>query len=61
MKLCLLGREERNFCQLREPKKFFEVARGKHNDLWEVGGSEYRDVLKQFIHSLGVDLLASLD
>jgi fermentation-respiration switch protein FrsA (DUF1100 family) len=41
------------FRQLPEPKKFFEVVRGKHNDLWEVGGSEYRDVLKQFIRSIG--------
>ena len=41
------------FRQLPKPKKFFKVVRGKHNDLWEVGGSGYREVLKEFIRSIG--------
>jgi fermentation-respiration switch protein FrsA (DUF1100 family) len=41
------------FRQLPEPKQFFKVERGQHNDLWEVGGSEYRDTLKEFIRSIG--------
>lgn len=41
------------FRQLPEPKKFFKIERGQHNNLWEVGGSEYRDALKQFIRSIG--------
>ena len=41
------------FRQLPEPKQFLRVEKGRHNDLWEVGGSEYRDLLKQFIQSIG--------
>ena len=41
------------FRQLPKPKKFFKVVRGKHNDLWEVGGSGYGEVLKEFIRSIG--------
>ena len=41
------------FRQLPEPKEFFKIERGQHNNLWEVGGSEYRDALKQFIRSIG--------
>ena len=41
------------FRQLPEPKKFFKIERGQHNNLWEVGGSEYGDALKQFIRSIG--------
>ena len=41
------------FRQLPEPKQFFKVECGQHNDLWEVGGSEYRETLKEFIRSIG--------
>ena len=41
------------FRQLPEPKQFFKVEGGQHNDLWDVGGSNYRGTLKEFIRSIG--------
>lgn len=40
---------QRLFEAAREPKKFYAIARARHNDLYAVGGQAYLEILDRFI------------
>ncbi len=39
-----------------EPKEFFSIVGGGHNNTWSVGGKEYFDKIKEFITRTSVTL-----